>query len=66
MNSIKVNKICVDALLGSDRDKCLRECIQLAVEENVNVSLAYNDSIYKINVEELMTLASDNKTQLGE
>ena len=56
MNSIKVTKIEVDAELGSDLRKCLIDCIELSMTEQVDIQLLYNNRTYKTDFNELIEI----------
>ena len=56
MDYLKCTKIIVEGRLGESLDNCKRNCIEVAVEEEVDVRLVFNDEAHEVKFSELMEL----------
>jgi len=60
-DSITVIKIMVNASSGAHLTNCIKDAVHLAVENWMNVELEHNGRTYRINVNDILTLAEKVK-----
>lgn len=61
MDYLICTKISVEGRLGESLDNCKRNSIEVAVSEEVDVSLTFNDEVYEVKFSELMSLVKLEK-----